>query len=320
MKVQGVSFLLTFRCNSECKHCAYQAGPQGRGVIDTNNAKRWLKELVETQPLRWLTLHGGEPFLYLELMMEILHLAKELGVPRRGAITNGFWAKDQETARQILENLRHSGLNCITFSVDGFHQEFVPFHKVRQAIEAATIVGFEKVWIDGYYLESLNAENQYDRMTRKLLDELADVDGIEISSYKVDLEGRGANHLIEFATLLDELPNKKCQLPFWLGGNLRSPEVVEIDYEGNVTLCPGICIGSAGNDSILKIIEGYNYREHPIIRVLEEEGPLGLYHLAEALQLNPRSAFADECHLCYEMRRLLHRHYPNHLAPAQCYW
>jgi hypothetical protein len=287
--------------------------------MSTDDARIWLKQLVETQPLKWLTLHGGEPFLYLELMIEILHLANELDVPRRGAITNGFWAKDQETARQILESLKHAGLNSITFSVDGLHQEFVPFERVSQAIEVATIVGFEKVWIDSYYIQSLGAENQYDRATEKLLDEIANVNGIEISSYKVDFEGRGASHLIEFATLLDELPNGKCQLPFWLGGNLKSPEVVEIDYEGNVTLCPGICIGSARNDLISKIIEGYDYRNHPIIRVLEKEGPLGLYHLAETLQLKPDSAFTDECHLCYEMRKILHRHYPNHLAPAQCY-
>ena len=319
MIVHGASFLITFRCPSKCEHCAYNAGPEQEGHINQNDAKRWLSELVESQQFEWLTLHGGEPFLYIDEMKAILRLAKELDIPRRGAITNGYWARTPQIAKKMLEDLSDAGLNRITFSVDGFHQKYIDINNVKLGLEAAISIGIEKVWVDSYYLESIDSPNMYDRMTKSALRFVEGMNDVEYSIHQVDFEGRGAASLPRYATLSSTLPSGKCVLPYWLGGDLRNPEVVEIDFEGNITLCPGICIGNAKSDSISRILSSYTFTDHPIIKILVEEGPIGLHKLATQLDLEPGSEFVNECHLCFEMRRILHESHPNHLTPSRCY-
>ena len=319
MIVHGASFLITFRCPSMCEHCAYNAGPEQVGHIDLNDAERWLTELVETPRFEWLTLHGGEPFLYMDEMKEILRMAKELDIPKRGAITNSYWAETPQIARETLKSLSDSGLNRITFSVDGFHQQYIDINNVKFGIEAAISVGIDKVWVDSYYLESLDSQNMYDRLTKSTLGAVKGINGVEYSMYQVDFEGRGARSLPRYAPMSSMIPSGKCVLPYWLGGDLRNPEVIEIDFEGNITLCPGLCIGNANTNSLSKILTRYTLTEHPIVRILAEEGPIGLHKLAKQLGLQPDLNFVNECHLCFEMRKLLHDHYPDSLSPRICY-
>ena len=319
MQVRGASFLITFRCSSKCDHCVYNAGPEQVGHISLDDAEQWLSELAEHKQFQWLTLHGGEPFLYLDDMKAILTIAKELSIPRRGTITNGFWARTPLTSRKILKELIEAGLNTITFSVDGFHQRYIDIRNVKFGIEAAVFHDIEKIWIDSYYIESLESENAYDQLTKESLTELQDIEGVERSLYPVDFEGRGAKSLVGYAKTSPEIPDGKCVLPYWLGGDLRNPEVVEIDYEGNVTLCPGICIGNAKRNSLSDFLNNYSYVNHPIIRILVETGPIGLYQLALQHGLEVESSFVNECHLCFEMRKLLHSQYPNYLTPSRCY-
>ena len=319
MQVRGASFLITFRCPSKCEHCVYNAGPEQEGHIKVNDAEKWLSELVETQRFEWLTLHGGEPLLYLDEMKAILRMAKELEVPRRGAITNGYWAKTPLIAIKTLKELTDAGLNRITFSVDGFHQRYVDIRNVKLGIEAAISIGIDRVWVDSYYLESIDSENMYDKLTKSALKEVQGMNGVEYSLHPVDYEGRGANSLLSYAKMSSKIPGGKCVLPYWLEGDLQNPKVIEVDFEGNITLCPGICIGNAKTNSLSAILSNFAFTNHPIIHILVEEGPIGLHRLATQHGFEPGSKFVNECHLCFEMRRLLHEHYPNHLAPTRYY-
>ncbi len=319
MQVRGASFLITFRCPSKCAHCVYQAGPEQEGHINLNEAEKWLSELAEIKQFEWITLHGGEPFLYLDEMKAILRMAKELGIPRRGSITNGYWARTPSFAKKTLKGLVNAGLNRITFSVDGFHQQYIDIRSVKFGIEAAISLGIERIWIDSYYLESIDSENMFDKMTKGSLREVQGIGEVEYSLHKVDFEGRGAKSLVGYTEVSSEIPRGACVLPYWLGGDLQSPEVIEIDFEGNVTLCPGVCIGNAKLESLKKILSNYAYTNHPIIRILVEEGPVGLYRHATQHGLNPSPKFVNECHLCFEMRKLLHEHYQRFLAPKRCY-
>lgn len=68
-----------------------------------------------------------------------------------------------------------------------------------------------------------------------------------------------------------------------------------------------------------EILAGYDPWAHPIIQVLANEGPAGLLALAKSHGYQGQEAFVDGCHMCYEARRFLHPHYPEHLAPAHVY-
>jgi len=318
MQVKGADFLLTFKCPSKCRHCSYKAGPERTGYMKTADAERYLKELRDTQPLESIAVHGGEPFLYFKLLKHVMKKAKELKISRTWVITNGYWAKTKAKAEKKLTELKNAGLTCTTFSVDAFHQEYIPLETVKNGIEAAATVGFERICVDSYFLASPNSDNTYDILTRKTLEKLGKIDNVEINKWQARIGGR-ATELAKHLPPKPETPTGRCQTPFWIGGNLKNPEVIEIDFEGNVTLCPGISIGNAKRQSLAQILENYDYLDHPILSIIAEEGPIGLLEIAKAKGFKENQKFVNECHLCYETRKFLRPHYPTHLAPASCY-
>jgi len=319
MQLKWIDFLLTFKCPSKCKHCSYRAGPDRTGFITLEEAEKWLTDLSKTQVLQAITVHGGEPFLYFRILKGILKKAKELNIKERWVITNAYWAENEEIAEKKLIELKEAGLKCITFSVDAFHQEYIPIDKVKTGIEAATKIGFDKVAVDSYILGGEDSNNEYNIMTRYAISHVKDIKNIRLAKFPLDLEGRAPDYLVDFLEPSIKIPDGKCQFPFWLEGDLKNPEGVEIDHEGNVTFCPGICIGNAKDESLSDIIENYNYRNHPIIKVIAEEGPIGLIELAKERGYKEDQKFINECHLCYDMRRFLHPYFPEKLAPASCY-
>ncbi|MFX1534478.1 MAG: radical SAM protein [Promethearchaeota archaeon] len=318
MQIKGVDFLVTFKCPAKCSHCSYKAAPDRKGQMELEDVERYFKELADTQPLQSITVHGGEPFLCFDLLKSIMKKAKELGIPHRGVITNSYWAKTQIQAKKKLTELKEAGLTHITFSVDGFHQEFIPVEYVRNAIIVAANIGFEKLWVDSYFVGDLNSDNHPNYLTRKAIAKLGELDKVEMNRYSAGFEGRGAD-LAKYVESKGEIPTGRCPLPFWIGGSLKAPTTVEIDFEGNVTLCPGICIGNAKNYSLTEIILSYNCSTHPILSKIEEQGPIGLLEAAKAKGFKQQQSFVNECHLCYELRKFLRPYYPQYLAPAGCY-
>lgn len=319
MQVKSIDFLLTLKCPSKCKHCSYRAGPERTGFMSLRDAERWLTELLNTQPLKSFTVHGGEPFLYFEVLKGIFRKVKELGVQERWVITNGYWAKDFKIAKEYLNELKEAGLLGITFSVDAFHQEYIPLETVRTGIEAAVQIGFEKVAVDSYFLGCEDSDNEYDISTENAISGLKGLSDVQFSRFKATFEGRAAELIADDTEIENKVPTGKCQFPFWLGGDLKNPEGIEIDFEGNVTLCPGISIGNAKSESSVDILKGYDYRNHPIIKILAEEGPIGLMDLAREKGYEREQKYINECHLCYEMRKFLYQYYSHYLKPVSCY-
>lgn len=320
MRINSVDFLLTFKCNSQCVHCCYQAGPQRRGFIRGKQTDQWLTEIQKTQPLNSVTIHGGEPFLYFDIMRAILKRARALNLEQRWVITNGFWVEGYDMAKEKLRALKEAGLTAITFSVDAFHQEYVSLDKVRAGIKSAAYLNLDMVAVDSYFLCAENSENSYNIQTRKSLDTLRMLSNVKFNKFTAAFEGRAAELLVEQEFTKEKIPDGKCHPPFWLGDDLKDPKTVEIDCEGNITLCPGICIGNAETQPLSEIIRQYDYRQHPIIRVIVEKGPIGLFELARSKGYQGTQRFVNECHLCYEMRRYLHRQYHQYLAPQGCYY
>ncbi|MFX1453594.1 MAG: radical SAM protein [Promethearchaeota archaeon] len=318
MLVKNVDFLLTFRCPAECQHCSYKAGPKRIGFIKQKEVSGYLKELTKMHPLRSVWVHGGEPFLFFDCLEHIIIEARRLGISRLGVITNSFWAKDEKTAKKRLERLKKAGLTVITFSSDFFHQEFIPLEYVRTALNSAIDVGFEDIYVDSYFVNDINSYNYLNQLTKSNLELLEDIKGIEFHKYPMSVEGRGTD-LIEYLKLKEEIPSGNCPVPFWIDGDLQNPETIEIDYEGNVTLCPGLCIGNTNIQPLTRIIQDYDVNSHPILSIIFNEGPIGLLKIVEEHGFKHNHQFVNECHLCYEMRKFLQPFYPYSLAPKECY-
>ncbi len=190
---------------------------------------------------------------------------------------------------------------------------------MKTGLETATRVRFEHVVIDSYFIGDPNADNLYNIATKKAIENLGTIASVEINRNRTGFEGRAAEQLTKYIELKAGIPSGKCQLPSWIGGDLKNPKGFEIDYEGNVTLCPGICIGSTKTQSLAQILQNYDYSEHPILAPIAQEGPITLFKTAKARGFQKRK-FVDECHLCFESRKYLQPNYPRYLAPKYCYF
>lgn len=319
MNIKALDFLLTFKCNAHCKHCCYRAGPERRGYIPSDRALEWMGELNNIHPLNGITIHGGEPFLYFDDMLIIIKKARELGIPQRWVITNAYWAQDQSIVNKKLRALKDAGITAITFSVDAFHQEHVPLKIIKTAIRSAVQYDLDTVVIDSYFLYNEENDCEYNQKTHKYVSNLNNIQNLKYNRFIASIEGRAASLLVDNEYTQEEIPSGKCNPPFWLGSSLQNPETIEIDWQGNITLCPGLSLGNAIKQSLPEIIENYNYREHPIIKIIVEKGPIGLYELAKTHGYHSNKKFVDECHLCYEMRKYLQKRFPEYMAPVTCY-
>jgi len=320
MKIKGFDFLLTFKCPAKCAHCTYRAGPEREGKMTVSQGVKYLEILKEYHPVEWFTIHGGEPCLYFNDLIKLISKARKLQIARIGIITNSFWAENLELAKKKIQKLKDAGLTHITFSVDAFHQKFIHLKSVKNAIQSTLEVGFDRLNVDTYYINSITTPNEHNLMNEEYLREITKFEEVEISRYSADLEGRAADTIIKDIEKTSTVPSGKCKLPFWIGGDLKNPTTIEIDHSGNVTLCPGICIGNAEKECLNIILDNYDYSKHPIISVLEAKGPIGLLELAKTKNYDEeKKSFFNECHLCYEIRRFLQPHYPEFLAPKGCY-
>ncbi|MFX1391597.1 MAG: radical SAM protein [Promethearchaeota archaeon] len=318
MQVKHVDFLLTFKCPAECQHCSYSAGPKRTGFIKPKESSGYLKELKENYPLQSVWVHGGEPFLYFESLEHIIKEANKLNIPRRGVITNSFWAKNEKIVKKKLERLKKAGLTAITFSADFFHQQFISLEYVRNALSSAVAIGIGDIYVDSYFVDDINTYNYFNQLTKNNLEILEEIQSVEFHKFPMSVEGRGTE-LIEYLKLKEETPSGKCPVPFWIEGNLENPETIEIDSEGNVTLCPGICIGNTQIQHLTKIICNYDIDKHPILSIISKEGPIGLLEIAKERGFKQNQQFVNECHLCYELRKFLYPYYSYSLAPKECY-
>jgi hypothetical protein len=286
--------------------------------MSVGDFRNYMTVLANEQPLSWITFHGGEPFLFYKTLKRCVQIAHKLGQKDIAVITNGYWGGNQTNARTKLQELKKAGLTSTCFSVDAFHQEFVPFRSVHTAINAARAIGFDKIVVTSQFLGSVDSRKPFNYKTEEYLARLHLPEDFRIDRHPLIIEGRATDQLANSLRCKARNSIEKCVLPYWAGETLKDPKTIEIDFQGNVTICPGLCIGNAKTESLSKIIREYDYDQHPIIRLLVEGGPRKLLELPEAT-IRDGFGYVSDCHLCYETRRQLKAGLPELLAPEGCY-
>lgn len=319
MNLEGCDFLLTFKCVAKCRHCPYMASPFRKGVMAVDDFKNYMTVLADEQSLDWIAFNGGEPFLFYKTLKRCIEIAHRLGQREISVFTSGYWGGSQANAQFKLHELKKAGLTSIYFSVDAFHQEFVPFRSARTAINAARAIGFDEIAVTSQFLGSIDSKNRFNMKTQQYREMLRLPEDFKIDRYALSIEGRAVDQLASYLRCKAGIPQGRCVLPDWVGETLKDPKTIEIDSFGNVTICPGLCIGNAKTELLSKIIREYDYRRHPMIKLLVDGGPYRLLELPEATGRISHGKYVNECHLCYELRRQLRGCYPESLAPETCY-
>ncbi|MFX1377740.1 MAG: radical SAM protein [Promethearchaeota archaeon] len=315
-RISFLTFLLSYKCTNECRHCALHGSPnQDNILMKLGDVKSYLEDITSKYIINEIGFFGGEPLLHFDLLVRLIEVIKKYGITTIGLPTNGYWGKNENIAKDYALKLKEAGLYRISFSVDAFHQEFISLDVVRTAIKASYDAGIE--WI-GLLAQNLRFENEntnYNNRTNEITDRLSEeFPFCEVISSELLITGRAASQLTEYFSMT-KIPSDKCLI-------FKVPMFM-IDPNGWVShqSCQGICIGNAKEKSLSEIIEEFNYRKHPIIgKLTAKGGPQNLLEIAVEKGYKPLKGYADKCHLCYSIRSFLRPFYPDILEPSNLYY
>jgi len=295
--LKGVHFLLTYRCDLECDHCFVWGSPKARGIFHLKQIKDILREAKNLETVHYVSIEGGEPFLYYPIMVKTAEEAVNLGFHVE-ILSNCYWATCPEDAMEWLLPIAKAKDVELSLSSDLYHGENWEIEEVRNAVKAAKNLDI-KVGVISVKYPGAEAPCP------------GEIEGAKVSLWELMCRGRAFSKL---TGKIDKKPWREfTKCPY---EDFTKQERVHIDPLGYVHVCQGISIGNAWQKPFSKIIVEYNPYENPILEPLIRGGPQAL---VEKFSLPHDEFYADACHLCYHARLLLRNKYPDVLVPDQMY-
>jgi hypothetical protein len=303
-KLRSGGLITNYFCTSSCKHCLYNCSPQWeKRYIDPVTAE---KNLQTARMLGCRSVHigGGEPLLRPEKLAAVLEIANALGVSVDYVETNSSWFKDPDSATALLSRLHGQGLNTLLVSISPFHNESIPFFKVKGVIEAAQIAG---VGIFPWVTDFISDLSQFDSGETHSLEEYTDNFGRDYllqveKRYWIQMGGRALETFRPllgqktFQQILHESSGNCC-------GELLNTGHFHIDLFGNYI--PGLCSGLS--ISIEDLGKPLSAKTYPILTSLHHYGIRALTKMAEdSVGFCPqKDLYINKCDLCTEVRSFL---------------
>ena len=198
-----IEFVVTYACTGRCKHCSEGDHASCGECIDPQIAADAMRKIVAEYDIKTVMTFGGEPLLYPDAVGRIMTAAKELNIPKRQVITNGYFSKNAEKISEVAEQLAACGVNDLLLSVDAFHQETIPLDVVKRFAAEAKGCGIP-IRLQPAWLRSATDDNPYNSKTREILNSFVDMDITANEGNIIFPEGNALKYLAEYFT--DELP------------------------------------------------------------------------------------------------------------------
>ena len=237
-----IEFVVTYACTGRCRHCSEGDHTSCGERIDPQIAADAVRKIAAEYEIKTVMTFGGEPLLYTDAVYAIMKTAKELNIPKRQIITNGYFSKNADKMADVAQRLAACGVNDLLLSVDAFHQETIPLDVVKQFAADAKACGIP-IRLQPAWLRSATDDNPYNSKTREILNSFADM---EISANEGNVifpEGNALKYLSEY--FADELPeNPYVEDP-------RDVRCVSFEPNGNVLG------GNVYERDIMEIIKDY---------------------------------------------------------------
>lgn len=195
--LEKIEFVVTNACTGRCKHCSEGEHTAPVERIDPKLAADAVRRIAAGYSIKTVMVFGGEPLLHLSAVESIIGAAREMNVPKRQVITNGYFSTDRERIREVAQRLAECGVNDLLLSVDAFHQETIPLETVRAFAEEVREQGVP-TRLQPAWLVSRFDENPYNLKTREILASLGDLVIPESEGNVVFPEGNALKYLGEY--------------------------------------------------------------------------------------------------------------------------
>ncbi|HRS19857.1 MAG TPA: radical SAM protein, partial [Bacteroidales bacterium] len=318
MKLSGITFLPTYNCNASCSHCFFDT-KACKQYMEPDIVHKVFENYKITKFMTWVHVSGGEILLNQRACFDLIETIQLYFKKNIGISTNAFWATSSSVAYDVVQTLVSLGVNGIAVSADYFHSPYVPLSHIKRAVQAIVDSGITThCYIMGAQCKSdvLNS-NDINSVSQQIAAYVKGNTNMPLAPTNIRSIGYGSKINSPKKQIV---PNGKCtDLSECLGkrGPLN-PKMVWIDCYGNVMICYGIIIGNIYKTSFAEIIANYSPKQSIIIDILTEKGPIGLYELAQQMNVAVVKEFYDECDVCYSSRKALQPFF-SELGPAECY-
>jgi organic radical activating enzyme len=302
-RLMSGGLITNYFCSSTCRHCLYRCSPKWpKEFISVETARANLQTI---RKLGCTAVHigGGEPLLRPDGVAAVLDVANKNGVYVEYVETNSSWYRNHEATCTVLEELAARGLSTLLISISPFHNERVPFYKVKGVIAACRQTGIQVFpWVSEF-IPDLSAFNDQSPHTLEEYQELFGEDYVEKlpSRYWISPGGRALETFGRFAAgkSVDRLAAE---------GSRGCDELAEVshfhlDLYGNYV--PGLCAGfSIRREDLGSPLDS---EEYPMISRLYAKGigELVAYATERYGFALSKPTYGSKCELCYEVRRFL---------------
>ena len=309
--------MLTYKCSAACAFCYYNCSSKSGGLMPIETAlSAWssLKNLAGEDAKVHIT--GGEPFLYFDHLAELVTEAKSAGLKGLDSVeTNGSWATDRKMAVERIKLLDNAGMDRLKISWDPFHAEFIEQEKVELLVNAACeVLGRDRVLVRWEKYLQFPVKNK-----PSSVEERKEIYMSAVRDYPSRFTGRGAGMVADlFADkTAGDLAGLNCSKSF-LGS-----KGIHIDPYGNVFsgLCSGIIIGNVNSEPLDQMWRRFDPERSEFFGTLFCESSHGLLDKAVEMGYKAKTAYADKCHLCTDLRTFFFdkEAFSPIIGPSDCY-
>ncbi|MCP4132893.1 MAG: radical SAM protein [bacterium] len=292
--------ITNYSCSSRCAHCLYGCSPQrDKGYLEIKRARDIFKKVRE-MGCSSVHIGGGEPFLNVPGLRRVLETAKNERIGIEYIETNSSWYKEREGAVQILRSLKEEGVSTLLVSISPFHNEYIPFKKVKGVIGACREAGISVFpWVENLYPDL----DSFDEETTHSPEEYAARFGSDYfhripSRLWIHMGGRALQTFrgLYRAKKTGEILERSAGC-----GELADVSHFHFDLHGNYI--PGLCSGLAIKaEDMGKPVEQETY---PFLSILYRSGVSGLVDMAREYGFEPGEEYISKCELCFEVRKYL---------------
>jgi hypothetical protein len=252
--------------------------------------KGYIRQASEIGTFDTVGFSGGEAILHFGQLKECVAYASSFGF-RATLVTNGFWGRNGGRGTEMISELVDAGLKSVSFSVDKFHQEFVPLETVASAMRICEEFGI----FSSATLMDQNDMSSAPATIRALRNELY---GKDLVLYPVFPAGDAIGTLPD-ESIIRECASSGAICPFEPG--------VTVMFDGSVRICcsqfsgeiPMTCLGRFDEISLAEAIAAFN--ESDLIYVLLKKQLGWFVERARAMGIHVAEKYSAPCELCHEL-------------------
>lgn len=292
--------ITNYNCPSACAHCLYASSPNRKSDYILIDRVLEIAAELKHRGIRSIHIGGGEPFLRLASLTEVIKSCIGEGILIQYVETNCAWFTSPEKAISILEALKKAGLSTLLISISPFHNSYIPFGKTQGVMEACRVTGMEVFpWVSGFTPDL----RSFDPGQTHSLDEYREKFGSHYlreipERYWITPRGRALYFLRPF---LKESPAEEI-ISSHHGpcGELYDTSHFHVDLYGNYI--PGLCSGfSVPIEALGQEVDPDRF---PWIYAGMTEGIRGITELAYdkmGYRLK-KDRYVSKCEICQEVR------------------